>query len=143
MVLTQQQTGGTKPMLTTGLKTMLLAAAASLALSGAASAGTLTIESWRNDDATIWKEKIIPAFEAKHPDIKLEFTPTAPKEYNAALNAKLDGGTAGDLITCRPFDASLQLFEKGKLESLSGMPELKNYPDFALAAWSTDDGKNT
>ena len=23
------------------------------------------------------------------------------------------------------------------------MPELKNYPDFALAAWSTDDGKNT
>ena len=101
------------------------------------------IESWRNDDLAIWQDKIIPAFEAKHPDIKLKFQPTAPKEYNSALNAKLDGGTAGDLITCRPFDASLQLFEKGKLESLSGMPELKNYPDFALAAWSTDDGKNT
>ncbi len=103
----------------------------------------LVIESWRNDDLTIWQDKIIPAFEAKHPDIKLKFQPTAPKEYNSALNAKLDGGTAGDLITCRPFDASLQLFEKGKLESLSGMPELKNYPDFALAAWSTDDGKDT
>lgn len=106
-------------------------------------AAELVIESWRNDDLAIWQDKIIPAFEAQHPDIKLKFQPTAPKEYNSALNAKLDGGTAGDLITCRPFDASLQLFEKGKLESLSGMPELKNYPDFALAAWSTDDGKNT
>ncbi len=40
------------------------------------------------------------------------FSPTAPTEYNAALNTKLDGGTAGDLITCRPFDASLELFKK-------------------------------
>ncbi len=108
-----------------------------------AHAAELVIESWRNDDLPIWQEKIIPAFEAKHPDIKLKFQPTAPKEYNSALNAKLDGGTAGDIITCRPFDASLQLFQRGKLESLSGMPELQNYPDFALAAWSTDDGKNT
>jgi len=112
-------------------------------LGSMADATDLVIESWRNDDLAIWQEKIIPAFEAAHPDIKIKFQPTAPKEYNSALNAKLDGGTAGDLITCRPFDASLQLFERGKLESLSGMPELKNYPDFALAAWSTDDGKNT
>ena len=41
-------------MLNKGLKTLLLGAAAGLALSGAASAGTLTIESWRNDDAQIW-----------------------------------------------------------------------------------------
>ena len=118
----------------------LLLAGTSLA---SANAAELVIESWRNDDLPIWQEKIIPAFEAKHPDIKLKFQPTAPKEYNSALNAKLDGGTAGDIITCRPFDASLQLFERGKLEDLSGMPELKSYPDFALAAWSTDDGKST
>ena len=102
-------------MLKTGLKTMLLAAVAMTAFASAASAGKLTIESWRNDDATIWKDKIIPAFEAKHPDIKVEFAPTAPTEYNAALNARLEGGTAGDLITCRPFDASLELFNKGHL----------------------------
>ena len=89
---------------------MLFAAVASVALSGAASAGKITIESWRNDDATIWKEKIIPAFQAKHPDITVEFSPTAPREYNAALNARLEGGTAGDIITRRPFDASLELF---------------------------------
>src|SRR5215217_7748551 len=91
-----------------------------------AQAAELVIESWRNDDLAIWQEKIIPAFEAKHPDIKIKFQPTAPKEYDAALRAKLDGGTAGDLITCRPFDAALQLYQNGKLDSLSGMPELQN-----------------
>ena len=108
-----------------------------------AHATDLVIESWRNDDLSIWQDKIIPAFEAKNPDIKVKFQPTAPKEYDAALRAKLDGGTAGDLITCRPFDAALQLFQNGKLESLTGMPELQNFPDFALAAWSTDDGSAT
>ena len=98
---------------------------AGTSLVGPAQGAELVIESWRNDDLAIWQEKIIPAFEAKHPDIKLKFQPTAPREYDAALRAKLDGGTAGDLITCRPFDAALQLFERGKLESLTGMPELQ------------------
>jgi raffinose/stachyose/melibiose transport system substrate-binding protein len=118
----------------------LLLAGTSLA---SANAAELVIESWRNDDLAIWQEKIIPAFEAKNPDIKVKFQPTAPREYDAALRAKLDGGTAGDLITCRPFDAALQLYQNGKLENLSGMAELKNFPDFALAAWSTDDGSAT
>ena len=83
---------------------------------------TLTIESWRNDDLPIWQEKIIPAFEAKNPGIKVVFSPTAPTEYNAALNAKLDAGTAGDLITCRPFDASLELYNKGHLADLTDLP---------------------
>ncbi len=80
---------------------------------------TLTIESWRNDDLPIWQDKIIPAFEAANPGIKVVFSPTAPTEYNAALNTKLDAGTAGDLITCRPFDASLELFKKGHLTSVN------------------------
>ncbi|MBI2718349.1 MAG: carbohydrate ABC transporter substrate-binding protein [Rhizobiales bacterium] len=130
-------------MLKTGLKTMLLAAVAMTAIAGAASAGKLTIESWRNDDATIWKEKIIPAFMAKYPDIQVEFNPTAPKEYNAALNARLEGGTAGDIITCRPFDASLELFNKGHLAPLNDLPSMANFSDVAKSAWTTDDGKTT
>ena len=106
-------------------------------------AGKLTIESWRNDDATIWKDKIIPAFQAKHPDIQVTFSPTAPKEYNAALNARLEGGTAGDIITCRPFDASLELFNKGHLAGLNDIPSMKNFSDVAKSAWTTDDGKTT
>ena len=130
-------------MLKTGFKTMLLAAVAMTAFAGAASAGKLTIESWRNDDATIWKEKIIPAFQAKHPDITVEFNPTAPAEYNAALNARLEGGTAGDIITCRPFDPSLGLFEKGYLAPLNDLPSMAGFSDVAKSAWTTDDGKTT
>ena len=55
---------------------------------------TLTIESWRNDDLSIWQEQIIPAFEAANPCIKVVFAPTAPAEYNAALNSKLAAGSA-------------------------------------------------
>ena len=73
---------------------------------------TLTIESWRNDDLAVWQDKIIPAFEAKNPGIKVTFSPMAPTEYNSAVNAKLDAGTAGDLITCRPFDLSLAMFSR-------------------------------
>jgi raffinose/stachyose/melibiose transport system substrate-binding protein len=128
-----------KPM----LKTLLLTAVAVSAMATAASAGKLTIESWRNDDAAIWKEKIIPAFNAKYPDIQVEFNPTAPKEYNAALNARLEGGTAGDIITCRPFDASLELFNKGHLSALNDLPSMANFSDVAKSAWTTDDGKTT
>ncbi|GAB4439982.1 MAG: ABC transporter substrate-binding protein [Anaerolineae bacterium] len=103
---------------------------------------TLTIESWRNDDLKIWEDTIIPAFNARHPNIKVVFAPSAPAEYNAALNAKLEGGTAGDLITCRPFDASLALYDKGYLASLNDLPGLDNFGDVAKSAWITDDGSN-
>ena len=113
-------------------------------VSGAAWAETtLTIESWRNDDLAIWQEKIIPAFEASHPDIKVVFAPTAPAQYNSALNAKLEAGTAGDLITCRPFDGSLALFEAGHLADLTDMDALNNFGPVAKSGWSTDDGSAT
>jgi raffinose/stachyose/melibiose transport system substrate-binding protein len=103
---------------------------------------TLTIESWRNDDLKIWSDTIIPAFEAKNPNIHVVFAPTAPTEYNAALNTKLEGGTAGDLITCRPFDASLAIFQAGRLASLNDLPGMNNFGDVAKSAWITDDGKD-
>ncbi len=103
---------------------------------------TITIESWRNDDLTIWQDTIIPAFEAQNPGIKVVFAPSAPTEYNAALNAKLEGGTAGDLITCRPFDISLTLFQNGNLASLNDLPGMENFSDVAKSAWITDDGSD-
>ncbi len=119
--------------------------ATTLLAAGAASAQdvTLTIESWRNDDLTLWQQEIIPAFEASHPGIKVQFTPSAPAEYNAVLNSKLDAGSAGDLITCRPFDASLALYDGGKLADLSDLPGMENFSDVAKSAWQTDDGSAT
>lgn len=121
-------------------RTALLASTVLAASAAAAQDVTLTIESWRNDDLAIWQDKIIPAFEAAHPGIKVQFTPSAPTEYNAALNSKLEAGSAGDLITCRPFDASLALFQAGHLAPLTDLPGMANFSDVAKSAWITDDG---
>lgn len=107
---------------------------------GGGGEATLVIESWRNDDLAIWEDTILPAFHEQHPDITVTFQPTAPDEYNATLESKLGGGTAGDLITCRPFDVSLGLYEDGHLAELTDLEGLDNFGDVALSAWITDDG---
>lgn len=128
--------------MTRNLITSLLLGTSLVCYAGIASAEdvTLTIESWRGDDLAIWKDKIIPAFEAKNPGIKVVFSPTAPTEYNAALNAKLDAKSAGDLITCRPFDASLELYKKKQLADVTKLPGMENFDNVAKSAWTTDDG---
>ncbi|MFN3723754.1 MAG: ABC transporter substrate-binding protein [Paracoccaceae bacterium] len=125
-------------------KTCLTALLTSTLLAGPALAQTtLTIESWRNDDLLIWQDTIIPAFNAQHPDITVVFSPSAPAEYNAVLNSKLSAGSAGDLITCRPFDASLELFNQGHLADLTDLAGMTNFSDVAKSAWQTDDGAAT
>lgn len=120
-----------------------LMTAAAIGAVPAAHAANLTIESWRNDDLEIWMDKLIPAFNKIHPDIKVVFAPLPPADYNSGLNTKLAGKTAGDLITCRPFDASLQLYKKGNLLSLNGLKGLENFSGVAKSAWQSDDGKTT
>ncbi|MBE2268826.1 MAG: carbohydrate ABC transporter substrate-binding protein [Anaerolinea sp.] len=104
--------------------------------------GPLVIESWRNDDLAIWQDIIIPAFNAQYPDIEVVFAPSPPADYNGILNSRLEAGTAGDLITCRPFDASLALFQAGYLASLNDLSGMENFSDVAKSAWITDDGSD-
>ena len=130
-------------MKSTSLKSVLLVTTLLGTAAANAQDATLTIESWRNDDLSIWQDKIIPAFEAANPGIKVKFTPSAPAEYNAVLNSKLDAGSAGDLITCRPFDASLALYDAGHLADLSDLEGMSNFSDVAKSGWSTDDGSAT
>src|SRR5271166_1374698 len=85
----------------------------------------LTIESWRSDDLKIWRDTVLPAFVKKHPNIEVVFSPTAPTEYNAVLDAKLKAGTAGDLIACRPFDKSLDIYNSGQLVALNDLPGME------------------
>ncbi len=130
-------------MRTTILRTTLFAAAISAATTGWAETTVLTIESWRSDDQAIWDEKIIPVFEKQFPEIDVQFKPTTPTEYNAALNARLAGGTAGDIITCRPFDNALAMYEAGNLADIKSLEGLANFSDVAKAAWSTDNSDAT
>lgn len=103
-------------------------------------AGNLVIESWRTDDIEIWNKKILPAFHKEHPDIRVVFQPTSNLLYDQVVSQKLRNKTAGDLITCRPFDPSLELFSTGYLLELSDKVNLKSFRNVAKAAWSTDDG---
>lgn len=122
------------------LKPTLSLTAALLTASLAVEAQTLTIESWRVDDKDLWQDILIPAFNQQHPDIEVRFNPTSPTEYDSSLNARMQAGTAGDLVTCRPFDVSLNLYRQGHLMALNDLPGLDHYQDFAKRAWSTDDG---
>ena len=126
-----------------GVLLLALAAGAVILGTAAGQKPKLVIESWRNDDLKIWQTQIIPAFNKAYPDIEVVFAPSAPTEYNAALDAKLTAGSAGDLITCRPFDKSLELYQKGQLADLSGIKGMGNFSNVAKSAWQTDDGKAT
>lgn len=119
--------------------------AVGICLSGLAVADktVITIESWRAEDQAIWDDKILPVFEAAYPDIDVQFKPTTATEYNAALNARLAGGTAGDLITCRPFDNALAMYDAGHLADIKSLAGLSNFSDVAKSAWSTDSGDAT
>lgn len=127
------------------MKQLLCLSTALVLVSGGAFAAdvTLTIESWRNDDLSIWQDKLIPAFEAANPGIKVKFAPVGPTEYDALLNSKLETGAAGDLITCRPFDRSLVLYDAGHLASVDDVESIKNFSASAKSAWSTDDASTT
>jgi len=108
-----------------------------------ATAGTLTLESWRTDDKALWDTVLLPAFTKTHPGITVKFLPTSSPEYNSVVSARLASGSAGDVIACRPFDVSLDLYKKGRLDKLNGDPVLANFSDAAKVAWQTDDGRDT
>lgn len=101
---------------------------------------TISIESWRSDDQAIWDEQIIPAFEAEFPNIQVVFAPTTPLEYPPALRTRLEGGVAGDLITCFPFDRSRELYEDGHLAPLNDLDGIDSFPASAQNAWLSADG---
>ena len=109
---------------------------------GAVSAQELILESWRKDDQILWDKVLIPAFQRLHPEIRLQFKPEEPLAYDSRLEARLSTRRAGDLIFCRPFDASVRMQAKGYLLPLSE-ESLKNFNPQSRRAWTTDDGSTT
>jgi raffinose/stachyose/melibiose transport system substrate-binding protein len=84
----------------------------------------LTMGSWRTDDVEQMNH-ILARFHRRHPNIAIKFDPTSPPEYDAALEAQLEGGTAPDLFYLRSYAVSRNLFEQGYLEPLDDLPGLK------------------
>lgn len=101
---------------------------------------TLTIGSWRTEDKAGY-EKIIQDFEAKHPDIHVQFKPTKNTEYDTILNTKLKSGSGPDIIQLRPYAPGMKLAEEGYIEPLDGLSGLDQLNKQDLAAATGKDGK--
>jgi len=120
----------------------LAVGASLLVLTGAAMAQetTLTLGSWRTEDIAVWQDKILPAFQTAHPEIKVEFAPVNTNEYNAAIQSQIEGGAGPDLITCRPFDVNAEWIKRGYFSKLDGLAGLENFDATSKAAWTGADG---
>jgi len=103
---------------------------------------SLSIESWRSDDINIWEKIILPKFHQRYADkhIKVQFKPTEAMSYNQNLSFRFKNGTAGDLIVCRPFDQSLNLYQQKYLLPLNELKGIENFSTRNKSAWSTDSG---
>lgn len=106
----------------------------------------LTMSSWRTEDIEQW-DRIIAAFNEEFPNIQISFEPILNTEHDQSLRASLDAGGGPDLITCRPFDLSLALFEQGFLADVTdivdGAVTEGGEPAFgpvARSGWIADDG---
>ncbi|MDE1991379.1 MAG: extracellular solute-binding protein [Rhizobiaceae bacterium] len=115
-----------------------LALAAGSAL--AADPVTLKLGSWRTEDIAVWQDKVLPVFEAEHPDIKVEFSPINTNEYNAAIQSQIEAGAGPDLLTCRPFDVNREWISRGYFEPLADFGPIKDFDDGAKAAWTDTKG---
>lgn len=101
---------------------------------------TIVLGTWRTEDATMWENDIIPAFEKSHPGITVEYAPVDTNDYNAAIQSQIEGGTGPDLMMCRPFDVNRSWIEQGYFDPLTDLEAVGSFPESALTAWEGDDG---
>lgn len=101
---------------------------------------TIVLGTWRTEDAAMWENDIIPAFEESHPGITVEYAPVDTNDYNAAIQSQIEGGTGPDLIMCRPFDVNRSWIEQGYFDPLTDLEAIGSFPESALTAWEGDDG---
>jgi len=99
---------------------------------------TLSMNSWRVEDTEGYK-KIIAAFEAENPNIKIDFKPIKATEYNTILNTALQSDSGPDILQLRPYAPSLP--DAGYLEPLDNLPGISSFPKEVLSAASGKDGK--
>lgn len=104
----------------------------------------LTMGSWRTEDIEQW-DTIIAAFNEEFPNIQISFEPTLNTEYDSSLQAQLEAGGGPDLITCRPFDISLALYEREFLAPVNDLLEDENgesaFGPVARSGWIAGDGE--
>ncbi|MFY0542882.1 ABC transporter substrate-binding protein [Brevibacillus sp. H7] len=100
----------------------------------------LQMHSWRVED-TEGYAKVIKAFEAENPGIKIEFKPFKATEYNTILNTALQSDSGPDIMQLRPYATGMALAEAGHLEPLDSVSGISSFSKDVLAAATAKDGK--
>ncbi len=125
-------------------KLLILVLAALLLLTPILSAGAeavLTMGSWRADDVE-QMNSLLKLYKEKT-GVQIDFVPTNPQDYNAALRLKLDSGTGPDLMYARSYATGIDLFDAGYFADCSDIPGLfENFTAQSLAPWQTYEGKS-
>ncbi|WP_428768680.1 extracellular solute-binding protein [Treponema sp. HNW] len=103
---------------------------------------TLEFWTWRTEDVEFY-DKVIDAFQKKHPKIKVKQTAIKNTEYNTILSASLQGGGGPDVFMGRAYGGLKPLADSGYVLALDDLvPELKSYSEPAKSgARSVTDGK--
>lgn len=100
----------------------------------------LNLGSWRVEDSE-QMVRILAQFTEKYPHITIKYDPTSAPEYNEALRAQLEGGTAPDVFYLRSYAVSRELYQAGYLTKLDDLPGLKqSFSADTLAPWTGADG---
>ncbi|MEL3906705.1 MAG: extracellular solute-binding protein [Treponema sp.] len=103
---------------------------------------TLEFWTWRTEDVEFY-EKVIKAFEKKHPNISVKQTAIKNTEYNTIVSASLQGGGGPDVFMGRAYGGLQTLADSGYLLALDNVvPNIKDYSEPAKqGARSIKDGK--
>lgn len=122
--------------------TMSACAPSSSSNSGSGDKVTLSVWSWRPEDAATYK-KIFDQFHASHPNITVDFKPYKSTEYNTILSTGLTQAGGPDVMQLRSYGLLQPLVKAGNLTALDDkVAGLSNFDKTALdGARGKSDGK--
>jgi raffinose/stachyose/melibiose transport system substrate-binding protein len=93
---------------------------------------TLSVWSWRPEDAATYKQ-IFAKFHASHPNITVDFKPYKATEYNTILSTGLTQAGGPDVMQLRSYGLVQPLIKAGNLAALDGkVAGLSNFDTTAL-----------
>lgn len=102
----------------------------------------LVFTSWRTEDIDRMN-RINDEFTKAYPNIEIDFQPVKDTEYDSQLRSSLAAGVGADIIFLRSYDSGYQIYKTDSLLELNSvLPELKDFPSAAVAAWATPEGES-
>jgi raffinose/stachyose/melibiose transport system substrate-binding protein len=115
--------------------TAMMAASAACTATGSSGGGgdvTLSVWSWRPEDAAVYRP-IFAKFHAAHPHIQVDFKPYKSTEYNTILSTGLTQAGGPDVMQLRSYGGPQPLIDAGDLVALDGkVAGLSNFDTAAL-----------